>query len=85
MTFQMKDNSFNLFKNDKEGKEARPDYQGKIRINGKEMRLAAWIKEGQNGKFMSGKVSEFETSKDHPETREAAGMSQEDLDSSVPF
>jgi len=29
-----------------------------IMVNGKKMRLAAWVKEGKNGKFFSGKMSE---------------------------
>ena len=52
-------NSFVLFKNDKDGNEARPDYTGKLTDeSGKEWRIAAWIKDGAKGKFMSGKISE---------------------------
>lgn len=52
-----------LFKNDKEGNEKRPDYTGKVNVNGEEFRLAAWIRTGKNtgNKFMSLKVSEPNT------------------------
>lgn len=54
-------NTFTLFKNDKGDNDKRPDYTGTIELDGgKKMRLAAWIREGKKGKFMSGKVSEFE-------------------------
>ena len=43
-----------LFKNDKQGVETRPDYNGKININGVEHWLAAWVKTSQKGTpFMS--------------------------------
>lgn len=43
-----------LFKNDKEGKEKRPDYKGTINVNGTEYWLAAWIKSSKSGsKYMS--------------------------------
>ena len=54
-------NRFVLFKNtDKGGNESRPDYTGNITLeDGKELRLAAWMKESKNGlKFLSGAVSE---------------------------
>lgn len=52
-------NSGVLFKNDKEGNENRPDYKGKINVNGVDMDLAAWIKTSSAGnKYMSLKASE---------------------------
>lgn len=51
--FEQREGGGVLFKNDKKGVETRPDYTGNILINGKEMWLSAWIKEGKNGKFMS--------------------------------
>ena len=42
-----------LFKNDKQGNEKRPDYTGKINVEGTDFRLSAWIKEGDTGKYMS--------------------------------
>lgn len=46
-----------LFKNDRKEKEKQPDYTGKINVEGKEYKLAAWIREGNKGKFMSLSVS----------------------------
>ncbi len=50
--------TFILFRNDKEGNEKRPDYTGTINIDGTEYRLAAWIKDGKKGKFMTGKIGD---------------------------
>ena len=55
-------NSFALFKNDKQGNDKKPDYTGKINVNGHEMEMAAWIRKSKSGTtFMSGKISEFQT------------------------
>ena len=53
----MQEGQFTLFKNNKTTNNA-PEYTGEIMVNGKKMRLAAWVKEGKNGKFFSGKMSE---------------------------
>ena len=53
MSFEKREGSGALFKNDKEGVEARPDYRGDILVDGVEYWLSGWIKEGKNGKFMS--------------------------------
>ena len=42
-----------LFKNDRKESEKHPDYKGSINVGGQEFWLAAWIREGQKGKFMS--------------------------------
>lgn len=53
MAYQPKDGQGALFKNDKDGNESRPDYKGNIQIEGVEYELAAWIKDGKKGKFLS--------------------------------
>ncbi len=45
----MKNNSGSLFKNDKKQTEKQPDYNGTIKVDGKEYKLAAWIKESKSG------------------------------------
>lgn len=51
--FQPRDNSGNLFKNDKGDNPNRPDYRGDAMVNGEMVQISAWIKEGAKGKFMS--------------------------------
>lgn len=53
MAFEQKDGSGALFKNDKKGNDRAPDYRGDANVNGELVEIAAWIKEGKNGKFMS--------------------------------
>jgi len=77
-------NSGALFKNDKKGNEKAPDYAGKINVDGKEMRLAAWIREGKSGKFMSLKVSEF-TQKQEVKPAPKSSGSFEDMPDDLPF
>ena len=73
-------NSFALFKNEK-SQDNQPDYTGNITLEGgKEMRLAAWIKESKSGlKFLSGVMSEPQVK---PNTNNA---SVEGADADVPF
>lgn len=44
MSYQPKEGSGALFKNDKGDNAARPDYRGDICINGEVYELAAWVK-----------------------------------------
>lgn len=47
-------NSGALFKNDKEGKESRPDYRGTLNVNGTDFWISAWLKSSKAGqKYMS--------------------------------
>ena len=46
-------NSGVLFKNAKKNGDKQPDYTGNCEVNGKQMDMAAWLKEGKSGKFMA--------------------------------
>ena len=75
-------NKGGLFKNDKGGNEARPDYTGNLNVEGKEYRIAAWIKESQRTgqKFLSLNVQ--------PKTEQPAAEPEKEEDpiaDSIPF
>ena len=53
-----KEGQGSLFKNDKKNNEKSPEYTGNIFVNGKEMRLSVWVKQGKSGKFFSVQISE---------------------------
>jgi len=46
-----KTNTGAIFKNDKKTSDKQPDYKGKVNVNGKEMEVALWVKQGKNGSF----------------------------------
>jgi hypothetical protein len=59
MAYEAKPNSGTLFKNDRKQTEKHPDYTGSWKdANGKEWQLAAWVKQGAKGSFMSLSASE---------------------------
>ena len=54
----MKEGQGILFKNQKKTTSKHPDSVGFCMINGKEMRVAGWTKEGPKGKYVSFQLSE---------------------------
>ena len=48
--YEHKENSGSIFRNDKEGKEARPDYTGTAKIDGVDYRVASGVNTTQEGK-----------------------------------
>ena len=73
-----------LFKNDRKEKETQPDYTGKITLGGKEKRLAAWLKDGQRGKFMSLQVSDFQEQQAAPQAQPQP-LLNDDFSDDIPF
>lgn len=53
MSYEQRDGSGALFKNDKGDNPKRPDYRGDITLGGVQYELSAWLKDGKKGKFMS--------------------------------
>jgi hypothetical protein len=91
-------NRWTLNKNDRKAQDNHPDYKGQINIDGVEYWLDGWIKEGANGKFISGSIKPKEARQagytgsynGDPRTNGSASASQQpaydpDLDDSIPF
>ncbi len=57
--FEQKDGTGVLFVNDKKETEKQPNYTGNIMIDGTKYRLAAWLKSGNKGKYLSLCISDF--------------------------
>ena len=53
MSYEQRDGSGTLFRNDKGGVESRPDYRGEIKVGGKVYKVSGWKKEGAKGPFLS--------------------------------
>ena len=70
-------NSGVAFKNDKKGNEKAPDLKGRVNVEGVDMDIALWIKQGKNGEFYSISFSK-------PYKKEAEEPKQEQSDD-TPF
>ena len=53
MSYEPKDMSGSLFRNDKREKDTHPHAKGDCVIDGKAYWISAWTKDGKNGKFQS--------------------------------
>ena len=59
MAYELKLNTFSAFVNDKNGNEKKPDWTGKINIDGKEKRVAIWKRKSASGiEYLSGTIEE---------------------------
>jgi hypothetical protein len=83
MAFEHKPGTFSLFKNDKGDNDKRPDYRGEGKdMAGRDIEVAAWLREGGKGKFLSCtfKLKEKTKGADKPSQRDVA-----DVESEKPF
>ncbi len=49
-----------LFRNTRKSEPKQPDYEGQVCLpDGRQMKLVAWIRDGANGKFFSGKLDDM--------------------------
>jgi hypothetical protein len=80
-------NSGALFKNDKKGVENRPDYTGKLDVEGTEYWVSAWVKDGKSGKFMSLSIKPKEQNSRDVGTDRRIDTDKRvaDVDSDLPF
>ena len=84
MTFEIRDNSGALHKNDRKEQETHADYNGSVRIEGRDYWINAWIKEAKTGKkFMSLSFKLKDGTAARPEPTGRADIRP--LDDDVPF
>jgi hypothetical protein len=85
MAYEHKPGTFSLFKNDKGDNPKRPDYTGEgVDIDGKPIKVSAWLKEGKNGKFMSCTL-QHKTRGEAPVASAKTARDLSDMDSDIPF
>lgn len=53
MPYEHKDNTGALFNNDRRTADNQPTYKGQVKINGQLLDVAAWVKDGTKGQFLS--------------------------------
>ena len=79
--YEARPGTFSLFKNQEKKTDKHPDYKGDGKdLDGNEIWVSAWLKEGKSGKFMS---CSFKL-KDEQAKPKAEKFIDDDLDS-VPF
>lgn len=99
MPYELKDNSGSLFENDRKQSDRHPDMTGKVMVNGVEMYVSAWWKQGRSQflslAFSDVRKNEVQRQDDRREPQRSAGYAAprkggwtppaEDLDDAVPF
>lgn len=86
-TYQQRDNSGSLFKNDKRDKETQPNARGTALIDGVSYEVAAWTKTSKNGKVyqsLSFKRADEAARREHVEQVQGNRLSDQLCDE-VPF
>jgi hypothetical protein len=79
MAYEQRDNSGILFRNDKKTRETDRDYAGNATIACVEYWISGWVKQGQNGKFLTFSFKP----KDEPKA--AAPGARADFNDEIPF
>lgn len=86
MAYELKNNSFSLFLNDKKGNEKRPDFSGRGMVSGVEVKVAVWKRTSQSGvEYWSGSIEEV-AQPDMPQAEpEKAEPQPEAVGDEIPF
>jgi uncharacterized protein (DUF736 family) len=86
MAYEIKDNTFSLFENDKKGNDKAPDYKGKGKVSGVEVKIAVWKRTSQSGvEYWSGSIEEV-AQPDMPQAEpEKAEPQPEAVADEIPF
>ena len=81
MSYEQKDNSGSLFKNDRKEKDTHPDRTGSALIGGVAYWVSGWVKQDKNGNpWMSLSFKPKEA-----KAERAAKSTRDDMDDTIPF
>jgi len=81
MVYEQRENSGILFKNKWKKEAKHPDYKGTINAGGVEYKISGWVKDGQNGKFLSLALQPADE-QSSPKPKVVGGR---DFDDGIPF
>jgi hypothetical protein len=91
-TYEQRDMSGSLFKNDKREKDTHPNAKGRAMIDGVLYEVAAWTKQGKKGPFQSLSFKRVEQDQSHQGAGQSFGAPQSQgnrlsaqLDDDIPF
>lgn len=84
MPFEHKENSGNLFRNERKEKDTHADYRGEANVDGTLYWLDAWLNESKGGKkYLSVKFKPKD--EDQPRRSEQTGGNETQDESELPF
>ena len=77
-----------LFPNDKQGNPKRPDYRGKIQLNGESFKVSVWertSKDGKGTRYLSGPIERDQFNSQPPAPVAPTPAPAADSGDSIPF
>lgn len=88
MAYQHNNGQISIFKNEQKNAENQPDYKGYGKApNGTDIEIALWVKDGQKGKFFSGRIEIKEQRNGAPQgqTQQRRDTTPPPTDDNLPF
>lgn len=86
MSYEQKDNSGSLFKNDKKTTDNHPDRNGSAKIDGVEYWVSGWVKQDKNGNPWMSLAFKRKEAKPAPQRQTAKPSRDDDMGGdSIPF
>ena len=84
MSYQEKDQSGSLFKNDRKERDSQPDWTGKAIVNGTPVYVSGWNKDGRISLAFKNRPGNVGSSS-KPEDEPQQGGGGSPMDDSIPF
>lgn len=56
MAYEQREGYISIFANKNRKSDKSPSHRGTAKLNGQELEIALWVKEGKGGRFFAGKI-----------------------------